>query len=451
MKPMTQLPSSKNPHWVHKIQYIIDPAGYMESNRQRYGDLFNAPVFGDKKHQLFICHPQGWQQLFAREGKEIETCGSEVTRFLIGDNALPSLKGDSHQQQKQLLVPSFQSQNMEDYGQSICNLTEQVLSQLTPGTTFYARNVARDIILGSMLNLVFNTEGKEHFEPFKKLLGDFLNIFQSPLITSTFFFPILRQDWGAWIPGASSGSFMQQITEFLYAEIKSHREEYDPTRTDILTLLLSAKYEDGRGMSDSQLFDELMAIVVAGHESATNIIAWALYWILQHPEVVEKLLQEIDSLDECPGAMTIFKLPYLTAVCNEVLRMSPVVPVTPPREVTEPVELMGYQLEPGTELYGCIYLTHHREDLYSEPRRFNPERFLERQYTRYEFLPFGGASRRCLGKTMILFQMKFALVTIFKNYQLALVNHRPLKYKLQGLNIVPKGGVQIVLQGKRKT
>ncbi len=213
---------------------------------------------------------------------------------------------------------------------------------------------------------------------------------------------------------------------------------------------MSARDENGEKMSDIQLHDELITLLFAGHETTATALSWALYWIHKYPEICDKLRQELDSLGESPKPMSIFKLPYLTAVCNETLRIYPVATLTVPREVKEPVELMGYQLEPGTRVYGCIYLTHQREDLYPQPKQFKPERFLERQYTPYEFLPFGGGSRRCIGEALAMFEMKLVLATIISNYQLALADNQPVKPQRRGVTLAPAGGVKMVLKGRRQ-
>ncbi|NEP10777.1 MAG: cytochrome P450 [Symploca sp. SIO2C1] len=269
------------------------------------------------------------------------------------------------------------------------------------------------------------------------------------VISSLLYFPFLRKDLGAWSPWGYFRCLQQQIDQLLYAEISDRRTQYDPGLTDILTLLLSARDEDGKGMNDQQLHDELITLLLAGHETTATAISWALYWVHKHPEVAEKLLKELDTLGDAPEAMSIFKLPYLTAVCNESLRICPVAILTVPREVKEPVELMDYSLEPGTRIYGCIYLTHHRKDLYPEPNKFKPERFLERQYTPYEFFAFGGGSRRCIGEALALFEMKLVLATILYNYQLALADNQSVKPKRRGVTIAPAGGVKMVLNQRR--
>lgn len=186
-----------------------------------------------------------------------------------------------------------------------------------------------------------------------------------------------------------------------------------------------------------------------GFENTSTAIAWSLYWVHKETEVQTKLLQELDSLGEFADPMSIARLPYLTAVCNETLRISSVNMMISGRVVVSPIELMGYKLEPGTALFGSIYLTHQRSDLYPEPKRFKPERFLEREFSAYEFVPFGGGIRSCIGASLALFEMKLALATVLSRYQLALNDRKPEKLQGRGIVLVPAHGVNMVVQGKR--
>ncbi|OZH52193.1 hypothetical protein AFK68_25990 [Hydrocoleum sp. CS-953] len=142
-------------------------------------------------------------------------------------------------------------------------------------------------------------------------------------------------------------------------------------------------------------------------------------------------------------------MPYLNAVCCETLRIYPVVLIVSPREAKKTITIMGQEYPVGTALTPCIYLTHHREDLYPEPEKFKPERFLERQYSAYEFLPFGGTNRRCIGAAFAMFEMKLVLATILRHYNLALADKQPVKPVRRGVTLAPAGGVKMVMTGKR--
>ena len=195
-------------------------------------------------------------------------------------------------------------------------------------------------------------------------------------------------------------------------------------------------------MSDIELHDELMTMLFAGHETTATALAWAIYWINYLPEVKQKLLAEVSTLAAERDPIQVSRLPYLNAVCAETLRIYPVGMLTFPRITQEPVTLKGYDLEPGTIVAGCIYLTHHREDIYPDPHLFKPERFLERQFSPYEYLPFGGGSRRCIGMALAQLELKLILVELLTHCQLELTGELPVIPVRRGVTLGPKGGIE---------
>jgi cytochrome P450 len=232
-------------------------------------------------------------------------------------------------------------------------------------------------------------------------------------------------------------------------EIQERRENPDPSHTDILSLLMVAQDEDGQPMSDEELHDELLTLLVAGHETTATAIAWAFYWIHKMPLVREKLLAELDSLRPNPDTSTISKLPYLNAVCCETLRIYPVGMLIFPRLVKTPICLSGHELPVDTIVLGAIYLTHHREDIYPEPDLFRPERFLEKQFSPYEYLPFGGGARRCIGLAFAQLEMKLAIAQILSNYELELMNTKDVKPKRRGLVTGPDRPISMKIKSRR--
>jgi cytochrome P450 len=245
----------------------------------------------------------------------------------------------------------------------------------------------------------------------------------------------------------------QRLNELLVAEIQQRRVETQNLtsgRDDILSLLLAARDEAGQPMTDEELRDELLTLLFAGHETTASALAWALYWLDRLPEVKEKLLEEIDSLGSHPDPSAIAKLPYLNAVCCETLRIYPIAISPFPRILKVPMEIGGYQFQPGAILIISIYLTHQREDLYPQPKQFKPERFLERQFSPYEYLPFGGSNRRCIGAAFALFEMKLVLANILSNYDLTLASKRPVKPTRRGLTVAPPANLQAIVSKTRR-
>jgi unspecific monooxygenase len=268
----------------------------------------------------------------------------------------------------------------------------------------------------------FGLREGSRYEELKKLLLKILNPKQPFVRGLLLVFPLLQKDLGAWSPWGKFLRLTDQINKLIYAEIKERQENPDPSRTDILSLMMATKDEEGQPMTDVELRDELMTLLVAGHETTATSLTWALYWIHHLPQVREKLLQELDALGQQPDANEIFKLPYLNVVCSETLRMYPVAMLALNRLVKSPLEVMGYNLEPGNLVVPCIYLTHHREDLYPDSKQFKPERFLERQFSTSEFLPFGGGNRRCIGMALALFEMKLVLASVLSQWEMELAD-----------------------------
>ncbi|MBW4645449.1 MAG: cytochrome P450 [Goleter apudmare HA4340-LM2] len=452
MKNYKQLPNTlKTPSIVQQIQWIADPVGYMEKGAQQYPDLFTGRIVGFGDTVVFVSHPQGIQEILTNDRKKFTAPGkfNKIGIPIVGNYSIALLEGNTHKERRQLLMPSFHGERMRAYGQLICNLSEQVFTQLPQEQPFSACVVMQDISLQVILQAIFGLYEGERYQKIKRLLASLLDVFKSPITSSFLMFPLLQKDLGPWSTWGNFLRLRQQIDDLLYAEIAERRQQPDPNRIDILSMLMSAQDEEGQAMTDQELRDEVITLMLASHETTAMSMAWALYWIHRNSEVREKLLQELGSLGDSPDYTSIFRLPYLTAVCNESLRMYPVTMLTLPRVVEEPVELLGHLLEPGTVVAGSIYLAHHREDVYPEHNKFKPERFLERQFSAYEFLPFGGGARRCIGQALAQFEMKLVLATVLSRYQLALVDQKPELPQRRGVSLAPSSGIKMVITGDR--
>ncbi|NMF66261.1 cytochrome P450 [Brasilonema octagenarum UFV-E1] len=442
----------KTPSFLQQIQWITDPVGYMESAAQRYPDIFSTAVAPVEDALVFVNHPQAIQEILTSDRKKFAALSREnkILQPLIGDSSVIMLDGDRHRRQRQLLMPPFHGERMRAYSEIIRNITEKVFSQLPHNKPLSIRTAMQEISLQVILQAVFGLYEGERCQQLKHLFSEMLEVFQSPLSFSFLFFRFLQKDLGAWSPWGRFLHKRQQIDKLLYAEIAERRAQDDPNRIDILSLLMSARDEKGKPLTDKELRDELMTLLFAGHETTATAMAWALYWIHHLPQVGEKLLQELGTLGDSPNPIDIARLPYLSAVCNETLRIYPVGFLTFGRVAQEPVEILGHHLESGKVVFGCIYLLHHREDLYPQPKQFKPERFLQRQYSPYEFMPFGGGARRCIGEALAVFEMKLVLATIVSRYHLALTTNQPEQAQRRGVTLAPSGKVKMMITGERK-
>jgi cytochrome P450 len=427
------------------FKLITRPLDYLETYAQRYGDTFriagkNSPGI------VYFSHPQALQEIFTADPELFEIGrGNRVLRFLLGEHSLILQDGERHQRQRRLLTPPFHGDRMRAYGELICDITKQVTQQWRIGESFAVRPYLQEITLRVILQAVFGLSDGSRYQQLRRLISSMLESISSPLTSSVLFFPVLQQDWGSLSPWGRYLRQKQQVDQLIYEEIRERREKGDFSGNDILTLMMSARDEAGQSMTDDELHDELITLLVAGHETTASALTWALYWVHHLPDVHDKLLHELNSLADNSEASEIAKLPYLTAVCQETLRIYPIVISGFFRILKAPFQVMGYQLEPGTPLIPSIYLTHHREDIYPEPKRFRPERFLERQFSQYEYLPFGGGNRRCIGMAFAQFEMKLVLATIVSQFELALADRRPVKPVRRGFTVAPPSNMRMVV------
>ncbi|BAY43580.1 cytochrome P450 family protein [Scytonema sp. HK-05] len=440
---------TREPGLLQTIWAIVRPLDYLETMQERYGDIFSTDIPGFRP-QVIISNPQAIQEIFTADSKLFESgSGSEVIEPLLGSNSLILLDGERHMQQRKLLMPPFHGERMRAYGQLISDIAKQVISQWKIGDVFKARSSMQEISLTVILRAVFGLKEGERYQQIRKTLTAMLDSFESPLSATLLFFKTLQHDLGPLSPW---GNFVRQrelLDKLLYQEIRERRAQSESLGEDILSLLLSVRDEAGQPMTDIELRDELMTMLFAGHETTATALAWALYWVHYIPEVREKLLQELNSINVANAdPMEISRLPYLNAVCSETLRIYPVVFFALPRILQAPMQLMGYDLPKGMLISPCIYLTHHRPDIYPEPKQFKPERFLERQFYPYEYLPFGGGNRRCLGLAFAMFEMKLVLATVLSDYSLELAERRPLLPVRRGITFAPPGGVPLVVKGR---
>jgi unspecific monooxygenase len=436
----------KTPPLLQQLRWIIDPVGYIKTAAQQFPDIFTAEVVGFGNTLVFVQHPQALQEILTHDRKQYAALSGEndILRPLLGDYSVIMLEGEPHKRRRQLLMPPFHGEQLQAYGQRICDLTQKIFSQLPPNQPFLGRSMMQQISLEVILEAVFGLNAGVRYQQLKRLLAEIADVFRSPMTAGLLYIPFFQQDLGAWSPWGRFLRLRQQIDQLLYAEIADRRQT-QTDRHDILSLLMAAQDETGQGMTDQELRDEMMTLLLAGHETTASAMAWGLYWLHRLPDVREKLLHELNTLADPQDLLSLVRLPYLTAVCNEILRIYPVAILTFPRIVQEPVELLGHQLEPGTIVTGCIYLTHQREDLYPQPQEFRPERFLERHFSPYEFLPFGGGVRRCVGDALAPFEMKLVLATVLQHYSLALADQRPEYPQRRGVTLAPARGVKLRL------
>jgi cytochrome P450 family 110 len=421
------------------IQWLTQPFEFLERWSKQYGDMFTMHL-GVIPPSVLIADPEGIQQLFT--GDQFDSgFGNAALKFTLGENSLLVLDGERHQRQRKLLMPPFHGERMRAYGSLIAEITRKAMAKWQVGGSFAVRPYLQGITMQVILEAVFGLHEGSRLQRLRSGLSRLLEATSSPLSVGISL--LFQEDLGPWSPRGKLKAQLNEIDELLYAEIRERRAEGNLEGKDILTLLMLARDEEDKPMSDQELRDELITLLIAGHETTASSLAWALYWIHSLPEISEKLEAELATLTPDFDPNAIAQLPYLNAVCQETLRLYPIAIIASPRVPRASVEISGHHFEAGTRLFPCIYLAHHREATFPEPKRFRPERFIERSYSPFEFLPFGGGNRRCIGIAFALYEMKLILATMLLHGRLALTSNAPMPPVRRGVTVAPPGDLRL--------
>ena len=451
-------PGPRSPYLVQLFQVLLDPIDSLDRWSEEYGETFT--LGGDKlPPTISFSTPEAIRTIFNASSDTIGySQKSELVKSLLGDGSFIFLPEPEHQRQRKLIVPNWHRGNLNTCGQNIITITQKIIGNLIPGSPFDVRQVMKRISLEVILEEVFGSDNYLIREEIKQTLIGLFELFDSPilasyLVTARFFPFLLEQKVGLW---GRVKHLQQKLDSLIYSEIVWRRNQKDCQKYDLLSLLATSSDEQGQSMSDREIRDALLTLIFAGFETAAAAMSWMLYWVHYLRGVRERLLNELNSSADFTEPMTVARLPYLEAVCHETLRINPPALSTFARTVKKRIEIEGYYLEPGTGIDVSIYLAHRRESIYPEPDKFKPERFLERQclgerslapggdagshrYSSYEFLPFGGGQCRCLGASLAQYEMKLVLATIVANFELELIDPRPIKPKRHGIVIFPSG------------
>ncbi|MBW4527243.1 MAG: cytochrome P450 [Phormidium tanganyikae FI6-MK23] len=450
---MKSPPGLRSPALVQTLSLVADPIAFFDRAVAQYGDTFTTRVLGlNSPPVVFLSDPDAIQAVFTTLSDAFEFGKvTDVFRPLVGNESLIMQEGARHQRQRQLLMPALHREQLHSQGHLICQLTQKRMIEWSVGDAISVRSEMSEISLQVILQVVFGLVPGVRYERLKQLLAQLLAAITSPLYSTQFFFPMLQRNWGSWSPWGQFLEQMAQIDALIYAEIVDRRSQSLQNRTDILSVLMMARDEQGESMSDQELRDQLMTLLLLGHETTASGLTWAFYWLHRHPESLDRLRQELDQLGENPDPVALSQAPYLTAVCKEALRVYPIALISQPRKVKRTIEIEGFTYEPGTVLIPSIYLAHRRAKTYEQADQFKPDRFLNQKFSAYEYLPFGGGSRSCVGMALSLFEMKLVLATVLSWYEFETNLDRAVRPARRGITFVPPDTFRLKVVSDRAT
>ena len=437
---MTLPPGPRMPAPAQVITWGMRPCAFLEGCQRRYGDAFTLRLlgFGQRGFSdvVFLTHPDTIKAVFTAGPDQLRVGElREPMAPMFGPTSILLLDGAKHMRQRKLLLSPFHGARMTAYGELIAEATEREVARWPRERPFALQPGFQAITLEVILAAVFGLDDPERRGQVGGAIKGALEMVANPLSELLMGIP------GKIGPINIRAPFERAVAEMdalLLAEIARRRA--DPTlaeRDDILSLLLQARDEDGSAMSDRELRDELVTLLLAGHETTATALAWAFDELFRHPAALDRLHEEDN--DE-----------YLDAVIKEVLRLHPPIAFVD-RKLTADLETAGHRLPAGTIVAPCIYLAHRRADLYPEPDAFRPERFLDRPPETYGWLPFGGGVRRCVGGSFAMFEMKVVLETILSQTRLRAASTRPESARRRAIVLAPRRGTRAVLSDEPST
>jgi cytochrome P450 family 135 len=421
------------PKALQTLRFLVRPGAFMEHWRAELGETFHASVHGPGE-LVFISDPASLKKLFAADRVNTIAPGRNIILGpLLGPGSLLLQEGSEHLRRRKLMLPPFHGERMRAYEEVISAAAERSVASWPVGTPFRLHPSMQAITLEVILRAVFGITDERRRDELSGALVEILGATASPRAVGFIVPGLRRTPMYRRLDGLST-----RIDELLAAEITERRADPDlGERDDILSMLVGARFDDGSRMEDAELRDQLMTLLLAGHETTATGLAWTFDLLFRNPDAFARLTDEVRAGE----------FEYLDAVIEESLRVRPVVPFTG-RELREPAGLGGYELEAGTIVMAAISLTHTRPDLYPEPYAFRPERFLEGEAETYSWIPFGGGTRRCIGAAFAQFEMRVALETILRSCELRPGSDRPERAVRRNVTLSPAGGTLAVLEGR---
>jgi cytochrome P450 len=425
-------PGPSSPGIVQTLRSARDFEGYMARCGRRYGSVYTIRFVG-LGNLVYLTDPADIKEVFTAD-PDLFRAGeaNQMLEPVLGQNSVLLLDGERHLRRRRLLLPPFHGESIERYRELIGEITLREVGRWPLGRTFALRPRMQEITLEVILRAVFGISEAARLERLRVLLPELLT-----RSSALMWLPIMQRRFGRWSPARRFERVRDAIDELLYDEI-GRRRESGPTGDDVLSILLGANDEDGRGLTDTELRDELMTAVTAGHETTATAMSWTFDLLLHHPAVLERLEASLAADDDT----------YLDAVVKESLRVRPVV-ADVGRVLSRPAAVAGYELPAGTMVVPAITAVHRYANRYPEPFEFRPERFLEGQPEPYTWIPFGGGTRRCVGAAFAQLEMKVAIPTILSAARLEPAADRPERSRLHNVTLVPPKGVRVRLVERR--
>ncbi|HEX3174490.1 MAG TPA: cytochrome P450 [Solirubrobacterales bacterium] len=429
-------PEPKSPPLVQTLRWAFRPLPFMQECRERYGDSFSVKFLGFERPMVMISDPAAIKALYTEREHGLPPGRNIVLEPILGSRSLLLLEGSEHLARRRVMLPPFHGERMRSYEPLLAEIVDREIDSWPLEEEFRIHPRMQAITLELILRVVFGVAEGPRLERLRTLLARVLDETASPF---TQLIGLATRRFGSRGPWAKFEGQLKAVDELLYAEIAERRAAGGlEERDDILSALMLAHFEDGGAMSDTELRDQLMTLLLAGHETTATALAWTFDLLLRHPVELQRLRDSIEAGED----------DYMRATISESLRLRPVVPLAG-RRLSKELVADGLTLPAGTDVTPAIWLAHTRADVYPQPFAFRPERFIEDPPETYAWVPFGGGVRRCLGAAFAEFEMRIVLREVLSRCELRKASPEPEKIGRRNITLSPKHGTPVVVLDRR--
>ena len=436
---LASLPRTAAPRILGILEYAMAPRRFALRNVKHFGRCYRVRGFdGDI---VVTSEPDHIKRVFGADSDTFEPLAQNNMSGIVGKRSVLVTAGATHRRQRKLLTPPLGGARLRAFGATIQEIADAHVSSLHVGAELRALDLVTDFTLDVILRTVFGVTDPSETQ----MLRRSLRVMVHELPALAVFEPRLQKSW--FRPWARYRQACESFDAWLREKVRARRAQPEPGE-DVLSLLLSARAEDGSAMEYEELHDQLVTLLLAGHETTSIALASCLEQIHFHPAVLDRLRAELGQASASPE--DVQREAYLAAVIDETLRIAPVVGDVARRARTEFWLDERIKLNPGQSVLVMIEALHYDPLLYPEPTRFRPERFLERKFTPYEFAPFGGGVRRCLGAAFSDYETKIFLASVLRRVELCVTRAQPDPRIRRNITMGPKHGVPMRVLGLRQ-
>jgi cytochrome P450 len=429
---MSLPPGPTAPPAVQTVSWLFRPIEFMDRCRRRHGDAFSVTFVGFQTPMVMVSDPDSIAALYKSRESGLPPGRTVALQPVMGPRSVLLLEGQEHLARRKLMVPAFHGERMRAFGPLVEEIVTREVDGWVLDEPFPIHPRMQAMTLEVILRAVFGVSDEARLAELRRLLSGLLRESSSPALQLRV---LIARRLGRSGPLDDIRRTNEEVDELLAAEIAERRADRALTaRSDILSQLMASTFEDGSSMDDAELRDQLMTLLLAGHETTATALAWTFDLLLRNPAPLARLRDELGSEGD----------EYLRAVISESLRLRPVIPLAGRRMHSE-FAVNGYTLPAGTDVTPAIWLTHTRADLYPDPLAFRPERFLDNPPKTYGWIPFGGGVRRCLGAAFAEFEMRVVLREVVGRCDLRLGRRAPERIARRNITFSPRHGTPVVV------